>query len=159
MCIVKRRRPSRRRGERGSNIVEFALILPPFLLLIFGLIDLGRGVYLYNAVANAAREGARYGIVLTPDDYYTLGTVPVAGNAPGTYTASGYAGTSTVVGKTTKSTTLMDLSRMQVTVTAPAVFFNAPLTVAVAYPFDPIVPRIVGTSSVTITASSTMIFN
>jgi Flp pilus assembly protein TadG len=44
-------------------MVEFALILPLFVLIIFGLIDLGRAVYVNNSVAEAAREGARYGSV------------------------------------------------------------------------------------------------
>jgi hypothetical protein len=36
-----------------------ALVLIPFLLMLFGLIDLGRGIYAYNGVAEAARELAR----------------------------------------------------------------------------------------------------
>lgn len=49
--------------ERGQSLVEFALVLPVFLLLIFGLIDLGRAVYVSNSLAEAARDGARYGSV------------------------------------------------------------------------------------------------
>jgi hypothetical protein len=36
-----------------------ALVLIPFLLLLFGIVDLGRGIYAYNGVAEAARELAR----------------------------------------------------------------------------------------------------
>lgn len=43
--------------------MEFALILPIFLLLLFGLIDGGRYVFVNSAVSNAAREGARLGSV------------------------------------------------------------------------------------------------
>lgn len=61
-----------RRGlGRGQSLVEFALILPVVLLLIFGILDLGRGVYAYNTVANAARQGARVAtvnqILVSPD--------------------------------------------------------------------------------------------
>jgi len=49
--------------DKGQSLVEFALVLPIFLLLIFGLIDLGRGVFAYNAIQNAAREGVRVAIV------------------------------------------------------------------------------------------------
>ena len=49
--------------HRGQSMVEFALVLPLFFLLIFGLIDGGRVVYINNAVAEAAREGARGGSV------------------------------------------------------------------------------------------------
>jgi len=50
-------------GTRGQALVEFALILPVLLLLIFGTIDAGRLVFTYNTVSNAARDGARVAIV------------------------------------------------------------------------------------------------
>jgi hypothetical protein len=40
-------------------MVEFAVLAPIFFLLLLGTIDLGRAVYTYNAISNAAREGAR----------------------------------------------------------------------------------------------------
>jgi Flp pilus assembly protein TadG len=49
----------RRRGERGASAVEFALLLPFLLLLVGGIIDLGRLFYTQNIVVNSAREGAR----------------------------------------------------------------------------------------------------
>lgn len=62
----------RRRSERlvcalwrrahGQSIVEFALILPLFLVLVFGVIEFGRAYIVYVTVTNAAREGARLGI-------------------------------------------------------------------------------------------------
>lgn len=54
-------------GE-GQSLVEFALILPIFLLFLFGIIDLGRGVYAYNTIQNAAREGTRVAIVDQNED-------------------------------------------------------------------------------------------
>lgn len=60
--LIRLRRPSRR-THRGQAIVEFALVLPLFVLIIFGLVDLGRAVYVNNSLAEAAREGARYGSV------------------------------------------------------------------------------------------------
>ena len=52
-----------RRGARGQAVVEFALVLPFMVLLFFGLIDVGRAIYIGNAAAQAAREGARWGSV------------------------------------------------------------------------------------------------
>jgi len=49
----------RPRDERGQGITEMALVLIPFLMMLFGIVDLGRGMYAYNAVAEAARELAR----------------------------------------------------------------------------------------------------
>lgn len=49
----------RRHNERGSVAVEFALIVPVFVLLVFGAIEFS---YMYNqqlAVTNAARTAAR----------------------------------------------------------------------------------------------------
>jgi Flp pilus assembly protein TadG len=50
-------------GRSGQGLVEFALVIPVFLLLLFGIIDIGRAVFAYTAVANAAREGARVAAV------------------------------------------------------------------------------------------------
>lgn len=49
--------------ERGQSLVEFALVLPILLLLMMGILDLGRFLFLYSQTMNGAREGARYGSV------------------------------------------------------------------------------------------------
>jgi Flp pilus assembly protein TadG len=51
------------RDGSGQALVEFALILPIFILLLVGLLDLGRGVYAFNTISNASREAVRVGIV------------------------------------------------------------------------------------------------
>src|SRR5687768_7515945 len=58
--LMMLRRPESRRGQA---MVEFALIIPIFLLMIFGILDLGRAVYAYSTLNNAAREGARVAAV------------------------------------------------------------------------------------------------
>jgi Flp pilus assembly protein TadG len=50
------------REERGANLVEMALILPLLLLLLAGVVDIGRAYHTYITIINAAREGARYGV-------------------------------------------------------------------------------------------------
>jgi Flp pilus assembly protein TadG len=52
-----------RRSERGAALVEFAIVLPVLLLLVFGIIDLGRLLYTYNNLTSAVREGARLAAV------------------------------------------------------------------------------------------------
>lgn len=47
----------------GQALTEFALVLPIFAILLFGIIDLGRFVYTANALNNGAREGARFATV------------------------------------------------------------------------------------------------
>jgi TadE-like protein len=49
--------------RKGQGLVEFALVLPVFLLIVMGLADLGRAVYEYNSITNAVREAARLAIV------------------------------------------------------------------------------------------------
>jgi Flp pilus assembly protein TadG len=53
----------RRPRSRGQALVEFALVIPIFLVLVIGTFDLGAGVFAYNSVTNAAREGVRLAIV------------------------------------------------------------------------------------------------
>ena len=56
------RRKTRNRRE-GQSLVEFAVVLPVFLLILAGILDFGLGLYSQMTVINAAREGARLGVV------------------------------------------------------------------------------------------------
>jgi|SRR5579862_1368217 len=47
--------------QRGNALVEFAVMLPVLLLIMLGIMELGRYSYYSIAVANAARAGAAYG--------------------------------------------------------------------------------------------------
>ncbi len=51
------------RGEGAQSLVEFAIMLPLFLLLVTGIFDLARAVWQENSLAYAVREGTRYAIV------------------------------------------------------------------------------------------------
>ena len=55
--------PSCRSGERGQSVIELALTLPLLLLVVFGIIDFGFMFQRYESVTNAAREGARLGVL------------------------------------------------------------------------------------------------
>lgn len=64
MRLARRSRGTARRGRSlGQGLVEFALVIPIFLLILFGLIDGARLVYLNSVLSQAAREGARQGAV------------------------------------------------------------------------------------------------
>lgn len=53
----------RRHGaQRSQALIEFALVSPVLLLLVFGVIDIGRAVFYYDTVNHAAREGARVAV-------------------------------------------------------------------------------------------------
>lgn len=49
--------------NRGQSLVEFALILPIFILILFGLFDFGRAIFAYHTISSASREAARLAIV------------------------------------------------------------------------------------------------
>ena len=49
--------------DGGQALVEFALALPIFLLIVTGIFDVARAVWEENTLAYAAREGTRYAIV------------------------------------------------------------------------------------------------
>jgi len=56
---MKWRQAANDRRERGSVAVEFALLLPVLLLLVFGIIDFGRAINDQITLTQAAREGVR----------------------------------------------------------------------------------------------------
>jgi Flp pilus assembly protein TadG len=49
------------RSESGASVVEIALLSPLLILILFGMLDLARWVYLAIEVSDAARAGAQYG--------------------------------------------------------------------------------------------------
>ena len=64
------RRPLTRpltRGERGSVVVESALALPLFLLLIFGTMEFGLAFRTYLTLSNSTRDAARFASTLGKD--------------------------------------------------------------------------------------------
>lgn len=50
----------------GSVLLETALMITILLMLMFGIVDLGRALYTMNNLVSAVREGARFGAVATP---------------------------------------------------------------------------------------------
>lgn len=66
------RGPALKDDQNGQSLVEFTLILPALLMLLFALVDFGRGFYTWLLVTNAAREGAR--VAATQKDYATVQT-------------------------------------------------------------------------------------
>jgi Flp pilus assembly protein TadG len=52
-----------RKNQSGASAVEFAIILPILVLLVFGIIEFSVALYDKAMITNASREGARAGIV------------------------------------------------------------------------------------------------
>ena len=165
------------RSRAGQALVEFALVLPIFLVAIFGLIDVGRLVYQHSVLSQAAREGARLAAVeaywlgrsdascgqaggpVCPADFNTLrGDVTAAVNrmtAPFGTVASGSVqikcdpeGTSPPTGNWTNATCTSRVAQHSIVSVRVDMTFS---------PITPIVSGIVG--SVTTSGSATMVLN
>jgi len=57
------RRTVHLRDDRGSALVEYAIVLTVLLTLLFGIMDFSRFLYTYHFIAEVAREGSRYAVV------------------------------------------------------------------------------------------------
>ena len=69
MSVILRRITRRTgKGEGGQSLVEFTLVLPIFLLVLFAIMDFGMAFNAWITVTNSAREGARLGAVHPPLD-------------------------------------------------------------------------------------------
>lgn len=134
------RRPARivrpsavlRRGETAQSLVEFALVIPMLLILVFGIIDFGLGLRAYIGVSSASREGARFAAV---------------GNSAGTFSSGGSgecngSNSTTVVGKVCSNLGGLNLSNVQdVNVTYPGgQSSGASVVVEVEYEYQYITP-------------------
>jgi len=58
MRIFKSNRIGR---SKAQTMVEFALVLPILLVIIYGLLEVGRLIFIYSTVVSASREAVRYG--------------------------------------------------------------------------------------------------
>jgi len=54
-------------NQRGQSVIEFALVLPLLLLIVFGVTEFGRAWMTMNVITAAAREGCRIAVVTGPD--------------------------------------------------------------------------------------------
>lgn len=154
---------AREAQSRGQSLVEFALVLPVLLVILLGVVDLGRAIYYYNTLSNLAREGARAGIVLrTAAEWDLPGNLPGTGPPPIVATYSDirpYVGTNTMVGKIAAKAVVFDLSKTTVRIEAMGKenFQALPLTVTVQYPFELLYANWIASSpTITLTAQSTM---
>lgn len=125
--VPARGRPMReRRVTRGQSLVELALVLPVLIVLMVGIIDLGRVFYTKVTLANAARVAAEYAV--NPN-------VLVANN-----------GNLTAARDAVKAKAVSEAANQNVTISQSDVVFNGTFvpgtiyTVKVAAPFSPITP-------------------
>jgi Flp pilus assembly protein TadG len=74
-----------RRDERGTQLVELALVAPLMLMLVGATAEFGRFFDTYTTLSKATRAGARYQISQVPGTNFTLtNNLVVYGNTAGT---------------------------------------------------------------------------
>src|SRR6476661_2891512 len=119
-----------RRHQAGSQAVEFALVLPFMILIIFAVLDFAFLTYNKAVITNASREGARRAILLTTANW-TAASVPAIRQ-----TACNYARTSLIRfnnGAGNATCTGDGDPTITVTPAAAAPAFNDPVTVTVTF--------------------------
>jgi Flp pilus assembly protein TadG len=116
----------RLKNQNGTAAVEFALVLPVFLMVVFSTLEFGMALYNKNVLTNASREGARSGIVAR-DATITDSMV----DAQITQVVQNYTrGTLINLGKSTPTPTIT-IDRL----TSPS-FSNKLISVSVSYTFN-----------------------
>ncbi|WP_070962494.1 TadE/TadG family type IV pilus assembly protein [Vibrio sonorensis] len=74
--------------QRGLSIVEFTIVATALLIVIFGIIEVGRYVYSLQLINDMTRSAARLAAVCRPQDRTDIPTLVVPPNAPGGFTAN-----------------------------------------------------------------------
>jgi Flp pilus assembly protein TadG len=129
----------RMRSEEGAAAVEFALLLLPLVLLMFGTVEFGIAIYAREVLVNASREGARAGIVSrTPK----LGTTEVTA----------------VVNNALTNSLILNPSLANVTINGAGGAYPATLSVAIVYPYSLLFPSLFNVGSgFNLTAQTVMV--
>jgi Flp pilus assembly protein TadG len=158
-----RRGRSGRERSRGQTLVEFALVLPVFLMLTLGVVDGARVFSAYIAITNGAREAAMYAAQGTNYTKWCSTTSTVA--CPGGTTATNQSTDPDNVAYRIQQET-SGLSQGNIVLSKPACDGSAPpacdststkVTVTVSYSmslFVPLISAVMG-SPVQMTASTT----
>jgi Flp pilus assembly protein TadG len=127
------------RKQQGASLVEFAVLAPVFVVLLFGLVEFGMSIYSKEVIGNASREGARFGVVYTTP---RKTTTEIRTKVQDYLTKSGFTGTATI------------------NVTGAGGASGSSLTVAVTYPYSfQVLPSFVSglTGTINLTAKSIML--
>lgn len=152
--------------QRGTTLPETAIVIAVLLALVFGIIEFGRAVYTYGLVADMARKGARWAIVRgslctrlgDPSRYPTPPNgCPASADDVIAYVRGLSEGATNPAAITVVPTWPQTGANCQ-----PANgknSFGCPVSVAVSYPFNFILPYMPGIPTITMSSTSTMIIS
>jgi Flp pilus assembly protein TadG len=124
--------------QKGAQAVEFALVLPFFILILFAVLDFGMLVYNKAIITNASREGARSGVVLSAATWDPDAVKQTACNYARNTLISVKSGTTTSNCKGTKDPVINIYSGSSATCPSPsgnvAPDFGVPVALTISYP-------------------------
>lgn len=72
MFIPFSSKPSKPRAQRGAAAVEFAILIVPLLLMLFGVTEYGRAIYQYNTLVKSVRDASRYLSAVAPGNGHAV---------------------------------------------------------------------------------------
>jgi Flp pilus assembly protein TadG len=140
------------KSEQGSGMVEFSLIAVMFVMLLLGVVEMGRLILAYTTIAQAAKAGARYAIV--------HGNFRTGSGATGPSGPTDYSQIQTVV-QNFASAGSVQTSSLTTTVTYPDASCPYPpngpgcsVQVKVTYPFSPMLGYFNPALSMTLSSTS-----
>jgi Flp pilus assembly protein TadG len=141
--------------QQGAAAVEFAILVIPLLIILTGITEYGRALYYYNAIAKAARDGARLLSTQTPADP-GYGALVTKATCTAVYGNSGCTGQPLAPGLTTAMVSVCDPASCPAThlaqATGTGVVNLVTLTVGAAAPYQfasmaPFMPALFGVPS------------
>jgi Flp pilus assembly protein TadG len=131
------------RSDSAAALVEFAIVLPILLLIVFGIVDFGRALYTANNLTSAVREGARLASTQISPDPTTAASKTAVTNAVKNYVIaiSASAPVPTVTETFSGAPPTMQSITVQIT----------------SYPFTPITPLagLIGLGTISMSPSAT----
>jgi len=170
--------PSTRRRERGQALVETAIILPVFLMCLFGVVDMGRAIWATTSLASAAREAARYAIVHGGTASQTCPVGKAGADSPATTASASCPYPADAAGSANSKQSIVDAASTAAiaggTNIAVTVCYGSgcsgntdtvdnsrgqTVTVVASSTVNLIVPALLGRSSFNLSGSSTMVVN
>uniref|UniRef100_A0A7C3UXT5 Pilus assembly protein n=1 Tax=Desulfobacca acetoxidans TaxID=60893 RepID=A0A7C3UXT5_9BACT len=131
----------RLKNQQGAAVVEFALLAPLFVALLFGVVEFGLSIYSKEVITNASREGARFGVVYCSP---RKTAAQIKAQVQDYLTKAGFT----------------DAADITVSPDPPPSTSGSPLTVSVKYPYNfQVLPQFVGglLGTVTLQANTVML--
>jgi Flp pilus assembly protein TadG len=152
------------KNTSGQSLVEFALLLPVLLVIVMALFEIGRAVFYYAVLNNAAREGTRVAIVQPDCDLRFENNCANIYEDTQTITCTSAASTANQVtcaeiqDKLFNLPELLDSTRTTITIYHAQNAYNEPtVQVEIVYLFQPLLPGLNLINNISMRVESVML--